>query len=245
MKSLPPKPINKIYRPELTRLPELTRTRRIVRKVLHAFVRVVVRLGIRLEVCGRENIVTQGPLLVVSNHLGGTDVLVGISVAPQPYDLLGKVELIDFPIIGKLMEAYGTIWVHRGRPDRKAIRAALQGLSEGRIVAIAPEGRESVTGELESGTGGAAYLALKAKVPILPVAVTGTENWRVFGNLKRLRRTSVRISIGEQFLLENIPDRRQAIAAGTQKIMVTLAQMLPPENRGIYRDMLEIQNSDE
>ena len=59
------------------------------------------------------------------------------------------------------MDWYGTIWVHRGRPDRRALRAALNGLAEGRMLAIAPEGRESISGELEQGTDGAAYIALR------------------------------------------------------------------------------------
>jgi len=182
--------------------------------------------------------------LVVSNHLGGADLLVGLAIAPTPYDLLGKAEIIDWPLIGKLLDAYGTIWVHRGRPDRKAIRAALLGLAEKRIIAIAPEGRESVTGKLEAGTGGAAFIALKAGVPLLPVAVTGTENSRVFGNLKRLRRTSVSISVGEPFTLDDLSGRREAVAAGTQRIMVALAQLLPSEYQGVYRNLSENFESD-
>jgi 1-acyl-sn-glycerol-3-phosphate acyltransferase len=235
MNSLPAKPLNEIYRPEITRLPQITHTRQMVRRVLHWVVKILIRISLRLDLHGQENIIAEGPLLVVSNHLGGADILAGLAIAPRPYDLLGKAEIYDWPIIGRLLEAYGTIWVHRGRPDRKAIKAALQGLAENRIIAIAPEGRESVTGELEAGTGGAAFIALKAGAPILPVVVTGTENWRVFGNLKRLRRTSVSISVGKQFYLDELPDRRKAIAVGTQKIMKTLAEMLPVEYRGIYR----------
>jgi 1-acyl-sn-glycerol-3-phosphate acyltransferase len=140
------------------------------------------------------------------------------------------------------MKWYGTIWVHRGQPDRRAIRAVLKGLSEGRIIALAPEGRQSVTGGLEEGTGGAAYLALKADVPILPVALTGTENERIYRNLKRFRRTNVTITIGKPFRLEKFEGRKKSIETGTQKIMLSLAQMLPIEYRGIYQSTLENSN---
>ena len=80
---------------------------------------------------------------MVSNHLGDADGIVGLAFAKTPFDLLGKIELYDFPVVGKLMDWYGTIWVHRGRPDRRALKTALDGLAEGRMVAIAPEGRES------------------------------------------------------------------------------------------------------
>lgn len=235
MSLIPPKPKNEVYRPGLTQLPPLTKGRRLVRRILHALIKTLVRLCFRLEIDGAENSPTSGPLLVVSNHLGGSDVLIGMAVASKPYDIFGKIELYDIPIVGKLMDAYGTIWVHRGQPDRKAIRAALNGLAEGRILAIAPEGRESTTGELEEGTGGAAYLALKSDVSILPIAVTGTEDWRVYANLKRFRRTSVTLTIGEPFKIRDLSDRRQSVDEGTDVIMLAIAKLLPESYRGVYR----------
>jgi len=235
MSNNPPKPESKFYRPELVRLPELTPKRRFVRWLLHGLVRLVVRLVINLEVRGREYFPKQGPLLIVGNHLGDADVIVGMALSLVPVEIVGKIELFDFPIVGWLMESYGTIWLHRGYPDRRAIRAALQGLAEDRIVAIAPEGRESVTGSLEEGTRGAAYLALKADVSILPVALTGTENWRIYGNLKRLRRTNVSLTVGAPFRLETHGDRRQQLELGTDQIMRAVAQLLPPDYQGVYR----------
>lgn len=102
------------------------------------------------------------------------------------------------------------------------------------MVAIAPEGRESLTGTLEQGTGGAAYLALKGDVPVIPVTFTGTENKIVFNNMKRFRRTNVSMTIGKPFQLEQLKDRRMSIQVGTEEIMKTLAQQLPPKYRGVY-----------
>jgi 1-acyl-sn-glycerol-3-phosphate acyltransferase len=190
-------------------------------------------------VTDREKIPQKGPVLLVSNHLGDADVIVGLAVTTSPFDVMGKIELYDHPVAGRLMESYGTIWVHRGQPDRRAIQAALDGLAEGRMIAIAPEGRESLDGTLEEGTGGAVFLALKAKVPVIPVAITGTENWRLYGNLKRLRRTRVTFTVGDLFQIEELGNRRESIAAGTQKVMLTLARMLPPEYQGAYRHLVE------
>ncbi|MBC8506756.1 MAG: 1-acyl-sn-glycerol-3-phosphate acyltransferase [Anaerolineales bacterium] len=243
MSTKPPKPISSVYRPELVRLPELTLKRRLVRRLIHVLLRLVVRLVIKLDVRGREYFPEYGPLLVVGNHLGDADVVVGMALSLVPVEILGKIELYDFPIAGWLMEAYGTIWLHRGSPDRRAIRAALQGLVEGRIVAIAPEGRESTTGSLEEGTSGAAYLALKTDVPILPVAITGTENWRIYGNLKRLRRTKVSVTVGTPFRLETKGDRRQQLKDGTDQIMESMAQLLPPEYQGVYSTLQEKEES--
>jgi hypothetical protein len=108
-------------------------------------------------------------------------------------------------------------------------------LTEGRFVSIAPEGRKSLTGALEEGTDGAAYLAIKLDTLLLPVTFTGTENRRIFGNLKHLRRTAVTVTIGEPFRLKTTEDRRKDIAQGTLTIMHTLAHQLPSEYRGVYQ----------
>ena len=229
-----PKPRSQLIRPEITRLPRLTIWRRVFRCLAIALVRLVVWLFTRARTYGFEHIPRQGPVLVVSNHLGDADLVVGMALSPVKVDALSKAELYDFPILGKAMDAYGVIWVHRGQPDRHALRAALDGLRQGRFIAIAPEGRESVTGALEQGTEGAAYLSLKAGVPVLPLTFTGTENVRIYGNLKRLRRTDVSMTAGAPFRLEELPDHKRAIELGTQQIMCALAAQLPPEYQGVY-----------
>jgi 1-acyl-sn-glycerol-3-phosphate acyltransferase len=188
---------------------------------------------------GLQHFPRQGPALVVANHLGDADAVLAVACFPAWADGLAKIELFSLPIVGWVIEAYGVIWVHRGQPDRRALKAALEGLRSGRILAIAPEGRESVTGGLEEGTGGAAYLALKAQVPLVPVTFTGTENARIYPNMKRLRRTPVSITVGPPFRLESGPDRRESVDRGTRTIMQALANQLPPEYRGIYAPGME------
>jgi len=197
---------------------------------------------LQIKAKGSEHFPQQGPILMVSNHLGDVDGVVGLAFAKMPFDLLGKIELFDFPVVGKLMDWYGTIWVHRGRPDRRALKTALNGLAEGRMIAIAPEGRESLSGALEQATDGAAYIALKADVPILPVVLTGTENSRVYRNLKKFRRTQVTITAGPPIQLKRTGNRRIDINEGTQFIMKTLALMLPPEYQGVYRYTKEVDH---
>jgi 1-acyl-sn-glycerol-3-phosphate acyltransferase len=236
------KPRSEIINPEITRLPQLTRWRRLVRQLIGWMARLVVRICTRIEVTGLEHLPIRNAALLVANHLGDADAVVGVAYAPTNVEVLAKSELYDFPILGALMDAYGVIWLHRGRPDRRAIRAALQALDEKRMVAIAPEARESLTGGLEEGTGGAAYLALKANVPIIPVTFTGTENRRIFSSLKRLRRTHITLTVGSPFRLNQLTGLRESIQAGTEIIMKTLAQQLPPEYRGVYRSLAKEQH---
>lgn len=213
----------------------MTHWRRVFRRLCHWVCRIIAWLFIRSSVTGLEHFPSQGPVLIVTNHLGDADVILALAYLPTPLDGLGKAELYDYPLLGKIMRAYGIIWVHRGRADRRAIRAALKGLQERRLVAIAPEGRESLTGGLENGTNGAAYLALKSGVPLLPVTFTGTENNVFYSNLKRLRRTPMTLTIGPLFHLQPHANHQEAIRCGTEKIMHTLAQQLPREYQGVYQ----------
>ena len=235
MSAIPAKPQTEKVRPEITRLPRLTTARIYFRNFLRWFFRLLVKVCLRPEVRGLENVPEESSAVAVSNHLGDADVILGFAYSRRHTDPLIKSELYDVPLLGLVLEAYGVIWIHRGQPDRRAIRAALKGLREGRIISIAPEGRESLTGALEEGTGGAAYLALKANAPILPVTLTGTENKRILDNLKRLRRTKVTLTVGPIFYLDEYSNRRTAIDQGTLRIMKTLAAQLPPEYQGVYQ----------
>ena len=233
--SLPPKPVTDVWRPELVRLPKLTAARRTFRTFGHGLAKLIVKICLKVTVEGLENFPKAGPLLVVINHIGDSDVPVLISVLPSPPDALGKIELFDLPVLGKMIDWYGVIWLHRGRSDIRALRAALDGFAEGRIIVIAPEGRYSVTGALEEGSGGAAFLAYKSGTPILPIAIIGTENENVYGHLKQFRRAQVHVKVGKMFRLTGQDSGRQeAVTGGTHQIMAALAALLPEKYRGAY-----------
>lgn len=219
----------------MTRLPDRSRGQMLFRTMIRWLVRFLVFLFVRLKVEGIEKFPRQGPSLVVINHLGDADVVIGIACWPTATDTFAKMELFDLPVLGWIFEKYGVIWVHRGQPDRRAIQAGLDGLKLGRIISIAPEGRESPTGALEQGTQGAAYLAWKSGAPVTPVAITGTENWRIYGNMKQLRKTDVTMTVGEAIHLPEEADRHTALETDTRLIMEALAQLLPEEKRGVYR----------
>jgi 1-acyl-sn-glycerol-3-phosphate acyltransferase len=157
-----------------------------------------------------------------------------LAALPAPPDALGKIELYSFPILGKLIDWYGIIWLHRGIPDRRALRAARAGLTDGRIILIAPEGRYTRIGGLEPGGNGAAFLALQSDVPLVPVALTGTRNADVYGKMRRLRRAPVTLTVGAPFRLARQADRQRALREGTEQIMQRLADLLPAEYRGTY-----------
>jgi 1-acyl-sn-glycerol-3-phosphate acyltransferase len=237
--SPPPKPITDVWRPELVALPRLTLRRRIFRVFLRGLCKVLTTLLLRAEISGLENFPRYGPALIVFNHLGDTDAVLMMAALPNisPAEGIGKVELYDHWLVGPVFRAHGIIWVHRGQPDRRAIRAALDALADGRMVALAPEGRQSVIGGLEDGNAGAAFLALKSGAPIIPVAMTGTENSNIFGHLKSWKRAPVTLVIGKPFHLQEYSDRQKTIREGTRQIMESLATLLPESYRGNYRSV--------
>lgn len=230
-----PKPISEVWRPELVRLPEMNRARVTFRAFSHGLLKLIAKICLNVTSEGMENFPRTGPVLVVINHIGDADIPALISTLPFPPDALGKIELYDLPILGKLMDWYGIIWLHRGQADTRALRAALKGFAEGRIIVIAPEGRYSVTGVLEEGTGGAAFLAYKSGAAILPIAITGAENENVYGNMKKFRRARVHVKAGKMFKLAGQDfGRHEAMARGTRQIMQALAGLLPEKYRGAY-----------
>src|SRR5512140_3192941 len=210
--SPPPKPVTEVWRPELVALPRFTPGLRLRRGFMRVLAQFLTAITMRLTVSGLENFPKHGPALVVINHLGDADVVPLLAILPfSPIEGLGKIELYDHWFVGPVFRFYGIVWIHRGRPDRKAIRAALEALAEGRMVGLAPEGRQSLIGGLEEGNDGAAFLALKSGAPLVPVALTGTENSNVYGHLKRLQRAPVTLSVGKPFFLQEYPDRQKMI----------------------------------
>lgn len=238
-----PKPVSEIWRPELTRLPKMTPARRGFRKFSHGLLKLIAKICLNVTTEGMENFPQKGPVLVVINHLGDSDVPALISTLPFPPDALVKIELYELPILGKLIDWYGIIWLHRGQADTRALRAALNGLAEDRVIVIAPEGRYSLTGALEEGSGGAAFLAYKSGAAILPIAITGSENENVYGHMKKFRRAHVHVRVGEMFrlsgqaqggALSGSRERQDAMTRGTRQIMLALAGLLPEKYQGAY-----------
>jgi 1-acyl-sn-glycerol-3-phosphate acyltransferase len=237
--SSPPKPVSEVWRPEMVALPRLTLGRRAFRVFMQGLSKLLTFLLLRATVRAVENFPKRGPALIVFNHLGDADavLILGTLPFPVPAEGIGKIELNDHWLVGPIFRAYGIIWIHQGRPDRRALRAALDALSQGRMVTIAPEGRQSVIGGLEEGTEGTAFLALRSGVPIVPVAITGTENQNVYGHLKAWRRARVTLAVGKPFFLQGHADHQQAIREGTRQIMERLASLLPESYRGKYKSI--------
>lgn len=239
------KPQTTLIRPEITHLPRLTFGRRLFRRLMNWLAHGLVWLATYPTISGLENFPEHGPLLIVSNHLGDADAVLALATFPRQIDALAKAELYDYPVLSLVLRAYGVIWVHRGQPDRRALKAALEGLASNRMVGIAPEGRESLTGALEAGTSGGAYLALKSGSPLLPVTFTGTENRIIYRNMMKFKRSPVTITIGKIFTLDVSSDWKENLKPATDQIMRVLASQLPIEYQGVYAQGLKVEDGNQ
>jgi 1-acyl-sn-glycerol-3-phosphate acyltransferase len=89
---------------------------------------------------------------------------------------------------------------------------------------------------LQEGKMGVAFLASKSGYPVLPVAVTGTEDRRILENLKRFRRSKIIVRAGEPFYVQ-LPHgkgREEAMRQATDEIMCQIGALLPEKYRGVY-----------
>jgi len=202
------------------------------------FVRSVVggllRLTARMEISGAENVPAEGPLLFVSNHLSQIDSPLHLYAVPRQLRVFSAVKYRRNPFLYLLFESMGCIWVRQFEADHQALRDALTHLRKGGSLAVAPEGtRSRETHALLPGRGGAALMASRTGVPILPAAVWGTETF--VSDILHLRRGRVFVRFGKPFHLDASPRAKgPELDAATDEIMCAIAALLPPQYRGVY-----------
>ena len=193
------------------------------------------RLAGEIVVNGLERIPATGPVLLASNHISWVDpVLLACWLTPatgRPMTWMGKAEAMRWPLVGWFLRVNGVFGVRRGAADLEAFRLAERILSEGRILGIYPEGTRSPDGILRPFRDGAALLALRSGVPVLPVAVTGTDGlWRK-GSLIPRRVPRVTLTIGEPVVMPRAEGSRPELSAVSGAIHDAVAALLPEANR--------------
>lgn len=136
--------------------------------------RFILKTVRRMEVEGAACVPSRGGLIVVANHTSYWDpVIVGCALHRQVF-FMAKEELFRIPFLNLIIRWLGAFPVRRGLADRKAYRTALLLLRRGQVVGIFPEGKRSHTGRLLPPQSGAAVLALRTGVPVLPVCIEGS-----------------------------------------------------------------------
>ena len=213
------------------------------RRFVNLVLRILYGTLLRVEVTGSENVPAKGPFIAMINHIYFFDPVLLTALAPRFIVIMSKIENLKIPVGGWLLKLYGSFPVRRGEIDRQAIRTSLDVLRQGHGLMMAPEGTRSRAGSLQQGRVGMSWLALRSNAPIVPVAISGQEH--LTRNLKRLRRTPVRLVFGKPFCLHPQEGMRpgEQRRRMTTEAMYRLAALLPPEYRGVYSN-LEKASSD-
>lgn len=149
--------------------------------------------GLRVE--GAGNVPRVGGVILAPNHRSDCDPVAVGAAAPRPLWFVAKEELFDIPILGSVMRFFHAIPIKRDAADRRAIRRIEALLEKGEAVVIFPEGRVSPTGAFQPLEPGVGLIALRTRVPIVPVGLLGTERIIPYGSViprPAFRRTTVR-----------------------------------------------------
>ena len=207
---------------------------KLIRFAMHVG-RIIV--GLKIVAKGCENIPEKGPYIVVLNHTSVADTPVLLVTFPlMRWRFFAVDKWKKHLIYGPIMAWLGAIYVKRGEVDRNQLREALEALKEEKAFGLAPEGVRSFTGQMIEAKDGAAYLADRAKVPILPIGLVNND--RIFPNLKKFKFTTVEVRIGQPFCLPELGRRAKGddLMAYTQLIMAKIAAQLPERYYGYYKD---------
>jgi len=210
-----------------------------MRYILRTLIRFLFNLIAHVEVSGYEYVPEEGNFVIATNHLGIID-------APMAFYALDRWDLFVLiaekwernPFLKWLGKYFNFIYIDRFNPDIKALRKVMKLMDEGNNLVIAPEGTRSRVGSLIEGRPGVSYLATRLGQPIIPVAIAGTEDKVIFGNLKRLRRSQVSLTAGPTFTLPPLPreNRDEVLKDYTDEIMCRIAVMLSEKYWGVYKD---------
>lgn len=200
----------------------------LIRRILTAILRFLFRLFTVIRSRGVENLPLSGGMVLVANHLTEFDVFPMQFVLPRLIFFMGKAELFKNPLLDPVFRRLGGFPVFRGERDEWAAQHALYVLEQGQVLGMFPEGKRSKGHGLHTAKTGAARFAIQAGVPLVPMAVIGTD--QIFKRFPR--RTRVTLIVGAPIY----PKPDDSPLELTDRVMFTLAGMLPRRLRGVYAE---------
>jgi 1-acyl-sn-glycerol-3-phosphate acyltransferase len=213
--------------------------------VIYAFMRWLMRALTRtflvglFEVVGAENVPRQGPLIVCPNHSATLDPPMVPAFLPRDDSWsMAKSEFFKGGFVTWLFRHYQAFPVVRHTADRTALRTAFDILKSGQALIMYPEGTRVESGVLAQPEPGAGFIAQKAGCPVVPVGLTGTRDCLPKG-ARWPRRTRVSITFGKPFVVlsRRADGTRITREEASDAIMLAIAELLPEEQRGAFRDL--------
>lgn len=219
----------------------------VVRKIVAFLCKVI--FGLRIK--GQENIPAEGGFILVGNHLHNLDPVFMLTSSTRPVYYMAKQELFKVFGIRQLITWVGAFPVNRGKMDRSAIKQGQQVLREGIGLGIYPEGTRSLSRKIVKVLPGAGLFATGGDYLIVPCAITGSERLPFNGGKGKgdlpprdPGHKGVLVHFGEPFRLpDQIDGKKVNATAATDYMMRKVAEMLPPDYRGIYGDDVPVEEA--
>lgn len=177
-------------------------------------VRILFSLYFRIRVTGMDHCPKDGAIIVIANHRSSFDPPMVGAILRRPVHFMTKVELWSLPLLPFVFKYVQAYPVHRGRPDRQAIRHSLDILQKGEGIVLFPEGHRSETGELQQARAGVVFLAQRTSCLVLPVGISGRYGFR----------RTIRCVVGEPFRLDADMDKKAAQLLVMEKIRDLVSQ---------------------
>lgn len=207
------------------------------RETLQAIFTAVLMRVAKVEFCGTQHLPKEGGLIVATNHMSRMDTLY-LFLNPARKDITALVadKYKKYPVFNWVLDTGGVVWLDRDKADFAAFRLAADVLKSGVALGIAPEGTRSMTGELQEGKPGVVLLELKSGMPIVPVAIAGSENY--FHRILTLRRPHLSLTFGPAFTLPPLDrdNRDESLKKMTDEVMCRIAILLPEKYWGFYKN---------
>jgi 1-acyl-sn-glycerol-3-phosphate acyltransferase len=209
-----------------------------MRSFLSWLIRFIINLIAHVEIRNLENIPAKGGFVIATNHLGRLDVALLFYALEGSFILPVAEKYEHHWLYGPIGNAMGALWLDRFNADVGSVREILARMKAGGILVIAPEGTRSKTEAMAEGKPGVAYLAMKAGMPIVPIALVGTEDRVVIERLKHFNKSEIKIVVGPAFMLPPVKgrEREAALKQYTDEIMCRIGALLPEKYRGVYAE---------
>lgn len=212
---------------------------RIGRRAVRAAAGVLYRLLARTRISGLENVPGDGAYIIAFNHISIYEPPFILTFWPVAPEVLGAVEVWRERDKKWLAHLYGGIQLDRDQISREPLEKALLALRSGYAVMMSPEGRISRQPGLRRAKWGIAYLVEKARVPVVPIGITGSTG-DFLKQALAFKQPRLEMRIGKPFRLPPLESlttgRREALQQNADTVMLRIAELLPPEYRGVYHE---------
>jgi 1-acyl-sn-glycerol-3-phosphate acyltransferase len=171
-------------------------------RIVRPFVVGFCRLAWRVRMVGAENLPKSGGFILAPSHRSMMDIPFGAVVTHRRIRFMGKKSVFALPVIGAIFTWLGGFPVARDGTDRKAVRESVEMLRAGEVLGVFPEGTRQNGPKIQELQAGAAYLALRSGVPLIPIGMAGTEEILRSGKAPVPRFGRVAIVVGEPIMPE-------------------------------------------